>query len=223
MKHAIFTCVALALAFGLHCSIDKRSDAFACNTTADCNSGRVCAGGFCVVSGSGEVIDAPRGSGVDAPRAIDAGSGSNNMCPSNCTSCGSDGKGGKTCDIDCSQQNCSSGTVTCPAGYECTISCSNQNDCRTIDCVDSASCNIMCTGAQSCNRVTCGSGACNIQCVGQSSCKTNIDCGNSCACDVSCDQVDQTCTGTVTCPNNDACSTGLGCSSMFNPLCNTCQ
>ena len=222
MKPAIFSCVVLALVFGLHCSIDKRSDAFACNTTADCNTGRQCIGGFCVVEGSGNPVDAPHGPGIDAPRPTDAGSGSN-TCPAACTSCGSDNKGGKTCTIDCTVQDCSNGTITCPAGYECTITCSNQNDCRTIDCVNSASCDVMCIGAQTCNRVTCGSGECNIQCIGQSSCKTNIDCGNSCACDVACDQVDQTCGGNVTCPNI-TCIDPPGCSSTLDPMtCNTCQ
>jgi hypothetical protein len=104
--------LAVGIVIGLAaCSINHKSDSFACEINTDCESGRVCSGGFCVVAGS--QIDAPKG---DATTMRD---GSTNNCPSQCSSCNVQQK---TCTINCMMSNCQS-QVVCPAGYRCEIQC----------------------------------------------------------------------------------------------------
>ena len=143
MKHALLVCWALALG----CSIDKRSDAFACTTTSECDSGRQCLDGFCVLSGSGSStpVDAPK-AGVDAFRPPDA---PGDTCPAQCTTCSVTGK---TCNIDCTTTPCNTGPVLCPQGYACTIACGADNACQKgIDCEIAKSCDISCAGRASCD------------------------------------------------------------------------
>lgn len=58
------------LAIGLFgaCSFPTPSQDYACHVTADCESGRTCTGGYCVV-GSAGATDAPAGLVPDAPAA----------------------------------------------------------------------------------------------------------------------------------------------------------
>ena len=234
MKAVLFTCLGLVLAIGLNCSIDKRSGAFACTTNADCGDGRVCMDSFCVVeTGSNpQMIDAARGSGSGSGsgsgHGSGSGSGSGNMCPATCTSCGSNGSGERTCDIDCSQKNCTNGTITCPTGFACTIMCSQNNDCPTVNCSTAAACAVTCSGDSSCEQVTCGSGACDVTCSGKDACHTDVNCGSACACTVECNIQNQACQqSTITCPISTvtgmACSAGIGCTSSTTfPGCNSC-
>jgi len=209
MKPALPVCFVLGLAVGLGCSIDRRSDTFACVKNSDCNSGRQCVDGFCVVEGNQPIDAAP-------------GSGSGNTCPASCTSCSTNTAGQKTCDINCEQSDCSQGGITCPAGFACTVECNGNNDCRNgVSCGSALSCTVTCSNDQTCNKVTCGSGACNVTCSGKNSCQT-VDCGNACACDVTCSG-QQSCLD-VTCGHDDACPDGAnGCSSTLDLFCNTCQ
>ena len=78
---AIGVQVALVFALATSCSITHKSGDFACSKTSDCNSGRDCVGGFCVVAGT-EDIDAPVGH-PDGP-SIDAPASG---CPTQCSSC----------------------------------------------------------------------------------------------------------------------------------------
>jgi len=192
------------------CSIDHRSEGYACTKNTDCKSGYTCSlEGFCVVAGS--TIDAPKQL-VDAPK----GDGGSNTCPAGCTSCSTTQK---TCTIDCQQTSCA-GQVTCPAGYKCDIKCNADNSCRNgINCAAAAACSVQCGSRQSCENVTCGAGPCYVSCEGAQSCR-NVTCGNSCACDV-------LCTGTNTCSQGISCSSfacrsGLGCTSV-PALCHSCQ
>lgn len=202
---------AAAICFGLllaACSITHKSDGYSCNLNADCDSGRVCSGGFCVVAGS--QIDAPR---LDAPREM---GDANNGCPAQCSSCNVQQK---TCSINCMTSNCQN-TVVCPAGYKCAISCNTDNACRNgINCTQGASCNIECTSKSSCENVQCGSGPCAVSCGGAQSCK-NVSCNNSCACDVLCTG-SQSCQQGINC-SSIACRSGLGCTSV-PALCHSCQ
>ncbi|HEY1811040.1 MAG TPA: hypothetical protein VGG74_01710 [Kofleriaceae bacterium] len=220
MRQLAFVCFALALG----CSINKRSDGFACTSTSDCDTGRVCESGFCVVtagSGSSTPEDAPR-SLVDGPRTLDAAE----MCPPQCTTCDLNGK---TCDINCED---AAGTcaqnITCPEGFTCTIECTTPGSCRqNIDCSNAEACTLTCSASQSCAKVTCGSGACDLMCTGSHSC-AQVDCSNSCACDATCSGSTTACENSqFMCPTNelDEPCTGLtgGCSSTFMPDCNTCQ
>jgi hypothetical protein len=188
------------------CSVNHRSDQYACSQTSDCEGGRVCDNGFCIVAGS---IDAPRP--ADGPQQTpDA-----NNCPAPCTSCNIQQK---TCTINCQTANCTN-TVTCPAGYKCDIQCNADNSCRNgVNCQMAASCNIDCTGKQSCQNVQCGSGPCDVGCIGPASCR-GVACNNSCACDVVCTG-NQSCAEGILC-SSLGCRSGSGCTSV-PAFCHAC-
>jgi hypothetical protein len=208
MKLGIVIGLSTSLAFVIatSCSVNHRSDEFACTKTLDCDPGRVCSSdGFCVL---GTVADAAKS---DAPRPDAAP-----PCPSGCTSCNVTDK---TCTIDCTMTTCNNTTITCPAGYKCDILCNTDSSCRSgINCRQAASCNIECSGGQSCRNVSCGPGPCDVSCSGPSSCR-NVACGSSCACDVTCTG-NQSCSSNIFC-KSFACDTGSGCTSMRTG-CNTC-
>lgn len=212
MKLAILTTALAALiAFAVSmpaCDVTHKSGEYACSKNTDCDSGRICNEGFCIVSTP--VVDAPRG---DGPRGDAMGS----SCPPGCTTCN---VMQKTCTINCmSGANCTN-TVTCPPGFKCDILCNTDNSCRNgINCQMSQACNVECTGRQSCQGVQCGAGPCDVACMGVASCK-GVSCGSSCACDVTCTG-NQSCGSSVLC-SSPACDTGSGCTSL--PLfCNSCQ
>jgi hypothetical protein len=201
--------LVLLVALLASCSIDHRSDQYACKVSSECGDGRVCDNGFCIVAGS---IDAPRG---DAPRPGGDGGGN---CPAPCTSCNVQTK---TCNVNCQLTNCTN-AITCPAGYKCDIDCNTDNACRNgVSCQTAAACAIECSAKSSCEDVQCGPGPCQVACSGPSSCR-DISCGNSCACDV-------TCTGNQSCQSGIQCTsfacrsmTGLGCTSV-PAFCHSCQ
>lgn len=202
MKHALASIVLGAIvafaALGTSCSINHRSDQYACTTNADCEGGRHCQDGYCVVAGT---LDASKV--VDAPKP----GGDANNCPAPCTSCNVQQK---TCTINCQQTSCTN-TVTCPPGYKCDIQCNTDNACRNgINCLAAASCSIDCIGKQSCQNVQCGPGPCAVACSGPATCK-GVSCGNSCACDV-------TCTGNQSCAEGIQC-TSFACRSTNGPGC----
>jgi hypothetical protein len=195
--------IALLLAA---CSINHKSDAYACEKNTDCDQGRVCSDGFCVVSGT--QIDAPRG---DAPRG-DA----NNQCPAQCSACI---VSQHSCTINCMSGNCTN-QVVCPAGWKCDIMCNADGACKNgINCMLGASCNIECTNKESCQNVQCGAGPCAVNCSGSSTCR-NVSCGTSCACDVLCGGANS-CSQGILC-SSVACRSGLGCTSV-PALCHSCN
>lgn len=199
----------IAVSATTSCTINHRSDQYACTKNSDCDPGRTCSDGFCI-SGGNIIADAPKG---DAPKSPDGG----NACPSQCTSCNS---ATKSCVIDCSMANgaCNE-EITCPAGFKCDIRCNSEGACRKgINCLQAASCQIACASRQSCEDVVCGPGACSLTCNGVNSCR-DVSCGNSCACDVTCTG-SQSCLG-VQC-SSLACRSGLGCSSASS-FCHSCM
>jgi hypothetical protein len=183
------------------CSINHRSQDYACTKQSDCSTGRSCMDGFCVTQ-----VLPPDGSQKDAP---------NNTCPPGCTTCN---VAMKTCDINCQTSDCN-GQVACPMGYHCTIECDTHNACDSgVNCRNAASCTIACSGQSSCRGIECGSGPCDVVCTGADSCQ-NITCGNSCACDVVCTDM-TSCASGITC-TSIACRNGSGCSSV-QAFCHTC-
>lgn len=202
MKHLV-----IALALLAACSIQHRSGEYACTKQSDCNNGRTCTDGFCVLPGGG---------GPDAPKSIDAPShGDSASCPAGCSTCN---VGQKTCTIDCRSSNCN-GQVACPAGYKCDIQCDTDNSCRNgVDCTAALSCNITCSGGNTCRNVECGLGPCDVACSGVSSCR-GVACNSSCACDVTCTG-NQSCSDTIACTSL-ACKSGLGCTSVPT-VCHSC-
>lgn len=146
------------------CLVDRKTEEFACASTAECTDGRVCTGGFCIQGGV--LPDA----NPDTPG-----------CPAPCDACD---LALETCTVDCSAaDNCDA--VTCPAGFACDITCSG-NACDDIDCTAAASCTINCDGANACGNVTCGPGTCDVTCNGNQACDV-VDCRDACECDVDCD------------------------------------
>lgn len=182
MKLVIAWLAALTIAgvTWVACAIPHKSTDYECTTQDDCAAlpGRVCSGGFCVVT-NGPVIDAGRPDAprppTDAPMAV---------CPAQCTSCD---VSGKVCEIDCAVTSCTANApIVCPTGWNCDIACSTPNSCRGgINCTTAASCTIGCTGVGSCRSIGCGAGACAISCEGDNSCR-GINCAQACACDVKC-------------------------------------
>ncbi|NVB79993.1 MAG: hypothetical protein HOV81_16475 [Kofleriaceae bacterium] len=215
MKTALLgTIIGLLIAVSAttSCSINHRSDQYACTKSSDCEPGRTCSDGFCI-TGEGPVVDAGK---VDAPKTPDGGQPG---CPSQCTSCNATTK---SCVIDCAMANgaCNQ-PIVCPAGFKCDIRCNQDNACRQgINCLQGASCQISCSARQSCDQVACGPGACSVTCNGVQSCR-NVACGNSCACDVMCTGNQACFGGSISC-SSIACRSGLGCTSSPN-LCHSCQ
>lgn len=148
-------CAALA-ALVASCFVHRASDDFACTTTDDCRSGRVCDQGFCVI-------------------AATAG------CPAVCSSCDAEDL---TCRIDCTA-NKPCGDVMCPIGWDCTVHCNNPMACGAIDCTIARACTVDCIGASACGALRCGAGPCDVRCAGNGACPS-VDCAASCSCDVSC-------------------------------------
>ncbi|HEY1547255.1 MAG TPA: hypothetical protein VGG28_05525 [Kofleriaceae bacterium] len=219
--------IAVCFTFTLSCSIDKRSGAFSCTSSDQCDTGRVCVDGFCVVSGgSGTQIDAPQSmGGSDAGGVNPPPDGSTgDMCPAQCTTCS---VAGKTCEIDCTNDTCNdNGPLQCPDGYSCTIACGALDSCNDIDCTKAKACTVSCSGHGACQEVDCGTGECDITCTGHDACGGTIDCSQSCACDVTCGSgstaTNGPCQGDITCQGVLCSLDGTGCSSQ-PPGCNTCQ
>lgn len=202
MKYAVLMIVLAA------CSIQHRSDEYACTKTADCNNGRSCVEGYCVIATAADAprppSDTPNNTGSDAA-----------SCPAGCSACN---VAQHTCTIDCRMSNCN-GQVACPAGYKCNIMCDTDNSCRNgVDCQAALSCNLTCSGTGSCRNIQCGMGPCDVSCSGAGSCR-NVACDNSCACDVTCTG-NQSCGDTIQCTSL-GCSTGLGCTSVPS-FCHSC-
>lgn len=178
------------------CFVHRVTDDFACGSSSECGSGRVCEQGYCV-DGATTVI-----------------------CPSPCQSCDLDAK---TCRIDCtSGRPC--GNVHCPAGYDCTIRCTNSGACGDVDCAQAHGCDVDCSGSSACGNLNCGTGACAVRCSGALACPS-VDCAASCKCDVTCNNTALSCP-VMSCPMalgpcTQQGSSGAPCSSD-PPGCDVC-
>ena len=235
MKLAAAWLFVIALVAGVaastsSCSLEHRTDLFACTDTNQCDDGRICDEGYCVYP-PGQVpdasrIDSPMDRPDGPPTPIDSRpmpDAPTNVCPVQCTSCEVNQAGKKVCIVDCDGANddrCGS-QINCPPGYVCDVRCNTQNSCRMgINCGQAAECLIECSGQSSCRNVLCGEGPCDIECTGLSSCRA-IGCMDSCACDVACFGGAE-CTN-IQCPSQ-LCRDFIdgGCTSE-NEGCNTCQ
>ena len=206
LVYALAIQVGIVFALASSCSITHKSGDFACIKTSDCNTGRDCVDGFCVVSGTEQ---------VDSPMTSDSRGSGSNGCPAQCTSCS---VSQHTCVIDCMGTDCS-GAIACPAGYSCDVKCDTDNSCRNgVQCAGTTSCLVECSGKNACQNVQCGTSKCDVECTGTQSCKA-VSCGSSCACDVKCIGT-SSCGDTVNC-SAAACRIGLGCSSL-PPTCHSC-
>jgi len=168
MRFLLLLCLASA------CSINHRSDQFACTNVNQCDPGQRCEDGFCVggtTPGDGPDVD------PDGPKPDTF------SCPPQCTSCNIQTN---TCNVDCgvSPGTCAN-AINCPAGFNCNIICTRNDLCQNINCSQGESCKIDCKGNATCKNVVCGPGRCDVTCSGGMSCP-KINCESSCACDISC-------------------------------------
>jgi len=170
VKALLVLAVVVPIAMHASCSIDHPSDALACTAQSDCESGRTCTNGYCIVANAG--------------------------CPSGCTSCDltaktcqidSAGNGdvtcppGYACTITCGNNGCRN--IDCKDGTSCTIACTGMKSCDQIDC--SGECHITCTGSSSCANVDCRDAcSCDVTC-GPNTCN-DLQCPSGCGNATSC-------------------------------------
>ncbi len=214
MKLVIILAVQVAIVFAA-CSITHRTGDFACSSSSDCNSGRSCVDGYCIISGTEPDARTTNPDGrttgpIDAP--------SSNNCPAACTSCD---QNSKSCTIDCNAGADCSSQVACPAGWTCDVKCDTDNACRKgVECGAATSCKVECSGRGSCEDIDCGTNRCDVECTGTGSCRANIECGDSCGCDVRCTGAQSCADGAVDC-TAVACNFNKGCSSL-SLVCHSC-
>lgn len=184
------------------CQIDGRSQSFRCEVAEDCEDGRSCVEGWCVLG------EDP----IDAPGGDDAFE-----CPVACTRC----EGG-ACVIECNGNGSCPGRMICPPGMPCRVTCGGMDSCAAgVDCSMASACEITCGNRRACGgEITCGPGECTVTCSGRDACHGAIDCAASCKCDVLCTG-QNVCTGDEVCPSVD-CSAGQGCTSTVAG-CDACQ
>lgn len=175
--------LALAVLALAGCLVSRASESFTCTDTAQCETGRVCSQGYCVV---------------------DEGSSCPDVCNAGCI------PGQRECSVVCNAvTDC--GAIECPEGWECDIVCDGPGACGDIHCANNADCYLTCITSSSCGAIVCGNGVCDVSCNDTNACGP-IDCANACACDVDCDLGDcgpQICPSS----QGDACTFGDACSS----------
>jgi hypothetical protein len=178
------------------CFTSRRSDAFECTGTTDCDGSRVCVSGYCVARDGA-------------------------ACPAACTSCDLNAM---TCRIECSGTKACA-PAACPAGFACTIKCSGTGACPSVDCAAGQRCDVTCTGTAACGQISCGKPRCDVSCSGTSACGA-VNCASSCRCDMSCTGSLACPTPQCPTVDAMSCTTtgapGQPCDSGFDPSCDRC-
>ena len=154
MTRAILAALLCALAVAA-CFVDRPSQAFECATTADCESGRQCTSGYCVVpncpADCTTCDEAARTCQVECTTADSCG---NVTCPS-----------GWDCTINCVGGNACL-DIDCLTGSKCSITCTGTDACETVDCSSACKCDLVCASG-ACNTPDCpsvGNGANQVRC-----------------------------------------------------------
>lgn len=177
--------LALVVVVSASCFVDRASDRFECTDPSQCEAGRTCSEGFCIVD-----------EGTKCPASCNAG-----CIP-----------GQRECSVVCNAVT-ECGQIECPDGWECDIVCDGPGACGDIRCEGDANCYLTCITSSSCGAITCGNGVCDVGCNEANACGP-IDCTDACACDVDCSLGDcgaQSCPSSegIECISGDACdSTG---------------
>ncbi len=198
--------VALAVLAGPGCSIDTRSDAYACDP--GCPSDRTCVDGWCVSRDGG--------GGTDDARVVDARPIDGPACPAQCTSCAAG-----VCTITCGADGSCAAPVACPPGMPCVVECNGDGSCAAgVQCAPGQACTVTCDGTSSCGgEVRCGTGRCEVQCGGVNSCAAGVECSTSCRCDTQC--APTACQGGNNCPGPAQCEPSGDCTSQSG-VCRSC-
>jgi hypothetical protein len=208
------------------CSLERRSDSFACENQSDCGDGRTCDQGWCVETG-GPTIDAdPNAPDADPnapdadPNAPDGAPADAFQCPLACSSCNED----NVCIMACAADDSCAEQVVCPPGVSCKVECEGDNSCAAgVDCTDATSCRIECNGAGACaERLLCGAGQCIVECPGDGSCAAGTDCSDSCSCQTTCAPTACDAPSECVSPDNPCTDNDDDCGGLANGNCNTC-
>ena len=177
------------------CFVDRKTSDFTCAQSSECETGRTCVDGYCVLD----------------------------SCPTACTSAGGTCKNPTTCRFSCNTQSACPDAIDCPPGMACEVACGGNNACADdIDCGQATSCTVTCSATNTCaGRIDCGDGRCDVKCSGTGSCASRVACNDACACDVTCSGTGACDTG-ATCHTGTSCSSGMNCNST-STACNTCN
>jgi hypothetical protein len=159
-------------------------------------------GGTVAEGGSGGTADGGSG-GAGGAMCGQAATPPGGTCPAECNGgCDND-----VCLIDCTQTDCRTVPVVCPADFACDVQCGPMN-CRNamITCPAAHACNVSCSGNQACRdaTLTCSDGPCSVACAG--GCGMDVVCGSN-ACTV--DPCDALNNPTLECGESCSCE---GCS-----------
>lgn len=146
------------------CTVDRKSETFACTTASDCaDTSRSCENGYCVRS-------------------------SQSGCPDHCTACNTD-----VTPHTCTVTNTGGDSFTCPSGFQCLLTCGggSGSTCGDITCNDKSQCLISCDGANSCGDIHCSSAcACDVTCTSGACQGATINCPHTGANYCTVDQTD---------------------------------
>lgn len=141
------------IAIALSCTIDRASDALACETTADCSPARMCDQGFCVLPPGNSNCDPDTRECIFDCTSPDPTNCAQIVCPP-----------GHDCRIDCGPNAC--GNILCQGDARCTITCAGPSACGDVTCRTGA-CDVTCDGFAACGAIACAS-----------ACRCDVDCAN---------------------------------------------
>lgn len=160
-------------AFALGCGFDTRSGQYACQTQSDCEGGRSCEEGWCVLSQSDASPPPDADLSPDAGRPLSpCNSCMGGECREECTDL--------NCDLSCTKNDC-----------DCEFQCAPDTDNCNLLCADGASCDIDCGSAEECTATCEANSVCQVDCSGVEECQQTVcEAGAQCLLD---------CTGTVEC------------------------
>ena len=159
---ALAAVVAIVVA-STSCLVNTRSKEFECSMSSQCEPGRTCDNGFCVLIDCPADCDTCNVETMECLIVCNDANGCRSIeCPSDfhCTiAC----TGTNACDeVDCQRSaSCNvmcSGSNTCAdvicGDNECTVTCNGTNACESVDCASSCRCDLTC-GANSCTTTSC--------------------------------------------------------------------
>lgn len=166
----------MSVALVAACFVDRPSQSFECKTNADCASytdGRLCLGGYCVVSGCPrDCTECNEVARTCTAECTSADSCNNVTCPS-----------GWECTIHCTGGNACA-DITCENDAKCSITCSGTDACENVSCGSACACDLDCA-AGACNTPVCptsGNGTNQVPCTTDGTDGANCDSGHAAGC-----------------------------------------